>query len=759
MWECRACVLRCIRAIAGDAIRPQALAHRPLRQLTHPRLLGRRHASIAVATEHASPPALIPGKQPLEDSGADGPLHPPKKAAKKGSALTTQDKKHLELELKYLPDRVKLAQHVHYTLRNNQPAKALELCRLASKMHQVTVAWNHCIDFHMTRNEIPQALKIYNEMKKRAQWPDSYTYILLLRGLARPHHHGQDVKEGNVAKAMNIYNSMLGPTSRVRASVKHTNAVLKVCSAAQDMDALWGVIARMPAKGASAPDALTYTTLLNAMRFSAHAKDDTHPTFQEVTARKDRVVQEGRRIWLDVVAKWRGGEIHMDEELVCAMGRVLLMSRRLSDWDSVLDLVRQTMRIERLIPPLGHPERHTEHIPQEHEDEDGIVPEAEPEEDSEGYTDAPSTLAFKPVQPYPPDSAHPNRPTTLTWVQPGNATLSLLLTACTQLRIPKTAVAYWQHLTQTPYSLIPDLANFQSQLRLHAQNRSSALAARLLEGEMRAAGVEAKNQTFRLAMHACVRNKKSAASLDHAGTVVDVMERTSPDLDVHTLEQYLNLALFSDSGAKITSVLERLDPMVHNLRSRVTYGSEETGMRSPGVHLREKEAVVSFLRLMVGVIDTLMNRGLVAREEFGYWHARRSQLNSFVGRAGKSVEDLRGKVEGTVGAEEDGGEGEERKLRRTSPALKAFRDRRRAEFWGERRRVREMDGEGRGKRFEGVREWSEQWTRKRRVRRDEGVREWNGGWRRKRKEVGLRGEEGEGEVGFADSPMELSGRG
>jgi pentatricopeptide repeat protein len=388
MFECKACVLRCIRAIAGDAIGRQPFLQRPL--LLTPRLSHspfRRAASTALATarhDFKSPNSLVAGAQPVEEADEGGKVE---------SGIAIRDEKALKMELRYLQDPVKLAEHVRYTLRCNKPEKALDLCRLASRKQEVVVSWNACVDWYMSRNESQHAIKIYNEMKKRAQFPDSYTYLLLLRGLAKPHHHGQVVRESNLVKAMSIYNSMSSPTSRVKPNIIHTNAALRVCSAALDMDALWSIASRLPSSGDGSPDHVTYAILLNGIRHGAFGNSPEDVSVDQVAIRRNSAVQEGRRIWQEVIAKWRAGEIHIDEELVCAMGRLLQMSSRMSDWDDVLNLIRQTMKIERQIAPLGSPARRADHVPQ---DSDAREPVLE-DEDSEGYKNAPSTKAFQPV--------------------------------------------------------------------------------------------------------------------------------------------------------------------------------------------------------------------------------------------------------------------------------------------------------------------------------------------------------------------------
>lgn len=616
MLECRACVLRCIRAIAGDTVQTQHV--RQTRLLLTPSLTRpiRRAASTALATKQD-------GIAELEKSSA----------FPKSGKLSNYKERDLKVELKYLGDPVKLAEHVHYTLRCNKPEKALDLCRLASKQEEVIVSWNHCVDWYMSQGKIDDAIKIYNEMKKRAQFPDSYTYIHLLRGLARPHHHGQPVREANVARAVSIYNSLSAPNSRVKPSILHTNAVLKVCSEALDMDALWGIAGKLPKSGPGAPDHITYAILLNAIRHGAFGKDPDNTIVEKISAMKTAAVQDGRRIWQEIVGKWRAGEIHIDEELVCAMGRLLLISSRMQDWDDVLNLVQQTMNIERQIPPLGDPNRNTEHVPQISD-----APEAEPEaEDSEGYKDTPAVKAFKSVGPLAPDSAHPKRPTSLSWVKPDNSTLNMLIGACTLMRTPKTASAYWDLLTSDPYGLKPDIANFHALFRLLNKSRASARAVSILKEGMSAASVRPKNQTFRMVMSICLRDKKNPHTLDHARTVIDVMEASSSDPDVHTLSQYLQLALLTDNGAKIVAALDRLDSIVHNLKSRISYGADETNL-SPEEHALDKEEGVRFLQTMVGAIDILLHRGLVPREEYSHWHGRRGQLTQFIGRASNNLE-------------------------------------------------------------------------------------------------------------------------
>src|SRR2546421_9637627 len=132
-------------------------------------------------------------------------------------------------------------------------------------------------------------------MKKRAQPPDAFTYTILLRGLATHVNYPQ-----SLAKALSIYHSLFAPNSSVKPSIIHTNAVLKVCARAKDLDSMWGIAARLPTTGKNAPDSLTFTTILNALRQNASEQmgEQVNSEAQQ-RHRKEKAIREGRRIWDD----------------------------------------------------------------------------------------------------------------------------------------------------------------------------------------------------------------------------------------------------------------------------------------------------------------------------------------------------------------------------------------------------------------------------------------------------------------------------
>ena len=174
-----------MRAIAGDA----AFARQPLQQrlLLTPHLQqrpSRRALSSTTTRSNRDGDALDTFDDAFDEIEFDGApkattpavVTETQKQLRKAKGVQVENKKSLQMELRFLKDPLKLSEHVKYTLRCEKPEKALELCRLASKDMNCVVSWNAVIDWLMKKHKINEALKVYNEMKKRAQFPDGYTY-------------------------------------------------------------------------------------------------------------------------------------------------------------------------------------------------------------------------------------------------------------------------------------------------------------------------------------------------------------------------------------------------------------------------------------------------------------------------------------------------------------------------------------------------------------------------------------------------------
>lgn len=120
---------------------------------------------------HSSTTAAVQGQEPLSTApvrsfrrkGFNQYGEQRVNAIRKGQQL---NKKHLERELPFLRDPLKLADHILGLLRQDEQRKALETVRLASsKMVSCTVSWNHLVDYEMSKGRVTSAIKIYNEVK------------------------------------------------------------------------------------------------------------------------------------------------------------------------------------------------------------------------------------------------------------------------------------------------------------------------------------------------------------------------------------------------------------------------------------------------------------------------------------------------------------------------------------------------------------------------------------------------------------------
>ena len=304
------------------------------------------------------------------------------------------------------------------------------------------------------------------QMKKRAQFPDSYTYTILLRGLSWNAH-----TSGVLSKALSIYHSLSAPNSRVEPSIMHTNAALKVCARAGDMDALWGVAGKIPENGPAAANAITYITILNAIRQSLLVDAPKGESEDETAARRERGIMEGRRMWEDIIGRWRRADLAIDEELVCAMGRLLLIGSRPRDWDDVPEQYRI--------------------------DDDHLSPDNVPARGDEFLALTPQGVGSAVSSP-------------LIYVRPGNNTLSLVQEACQKVVANKAAQEYWDLLTDpTTYKITPDLNNLNMRLRNLRQNRASSAAVQVLQQDMMNRAIRPPPGTFRIAMSTCVRDKNN----------------------------------------------------------------------------------------------------------------------------------------------------------------------------------------------------------------------------------------------------------
>ncbi|KAF2444898.1 pentatricopeptide repeat protein-like protein [Karstenula rhodostoma CBS 690.94] len=525
-------------------------------------------------------------------------------------------------ELQHLHDPLEVAAFVKQELAKGKTKEMQQLVRMASHSMQVVVSWNHIIDHLMRSASVSEAFKVYNEMKKRGQFPDSYTYTIVLRGLSN-----NPDQSGVASKAIAVYHSLSAPNSRVKSSIIHTNAVLSVCARALDMDALWGFAAKIPESGPGAADARTFTIILNAIRQSLLVDAPLGEGENELAHRRERGVAEGRRMWEDVVGKWRNADLVIEEELVCAMGRLLLVGSRPRDWDDVLSLVEQTMDIPRLVPRLGTIAR--EALPRIRAP--NTPPEFKPENEDDGSKRGNEFLALT-------EDGKKSRP--LTYATPSNATLSMVLEACQKVVAPKAADEYWDVLTDPgTYAIVPDNNNLHQRLRLLRTNRASSAVVQMLQEESFAKQLVVKPGTFRLAMSTCVRDKNNHNSLKNATQILQLMMEALPDADAKTVYKYAELAVDFPlaKGEDLVEALTYLQPVANSIRVQLNVGTEKTygGRSSAGTKVLSPEArndAIAALRKIYAVFDRLILSNLIPEEQKAPFKAERARMSALIQR-------------------------------------------------------------------------------------------------------------------------------
>ncbi|KAL9625760.1 MAG: hypothetical protein Q9160_000080 [Pyrenula sp. 1 TL-2023] len=459
-----------------------------------------------------------------------------------------ESKKRALHEMKYLQDPFRLAGHVQQLLRHDEVQRAYDLLLTSQKEgSRNIVSWNHIIDYHMHNRKVSDALWYYNQMKKRGTRPDSHTYMIMLRGLA----HNYD-KQNVTAEAVSIYTSMKASNSTTKPSILHHNAMLNVCNKTGDVDALFGIAGSMPETGPNSPDSWSYSIILSALNSHIHklktmyAKEDRQ-RYAEIT----RAMQDGRKLWEDIIRRWRAGDVSIDESLVTAMAFLFLSTGREADTKDVLSLVHQTMNI-RPPPQIGLLD----------------VLKASERDDTPDPADSSDSSDIQ-TQVSEPSSG---------FVNPGNPTLNCLLEAAHQLRSRKIGDWYWNRFHHMPelankpqLPIQIDFGNYCAYLRLLSLSHASTKAVEVVKsfeteslGKKDGHEIAASAYPFFLAMEACRRDKDSKHAFPNATAIFETMQKTLPEPQPRVLRAYLLIARITTPGLPTYSP----PGMLNNRRTR-----------------------------------------------------------------------------------------------------------------------------------------------------------------------------------------------
>lgn len=399
--------------------------------------------------------------------------------------------------------------------------------------------------------------------------------------------------------ALSIYHSLLAPNSRVKPTITHANAALNVCAKNNDMDALWGIAARLPHAGPGAANNYTFTTILNAMR--QNALISKKETGDEGSKGHEAILQQGRTLWADVIDRWRRGDLHIDEELVCAMGRLLLIGERPRDWDDILSLVQQTMNIPRFSPRLG-----TISTPRMES------PSLSGKNDWKDVGNVDDLFDDPPKTPMVRGAPASQTTSSLVYAAPGRNTLSLIMSACLSIGQRRVGSGYWELLTDSrSYNVVPDQDNKHSYLRILRQARAARDAVDFVRVEM--AETPALAKTYRIAMSTCLRSigvarQDDVTAVKAANELFEIMKERLCDVDVTTLRQYVELLKTVDS-ADIVPMVKGIQLLTGDKASADRKFAEYEKLIREAHSSEERTTIRDILRNIIAILDRTIQRG------------------------------------------------------------------------------------------------------------------------------------------------------
>ncbi|KAI2630827.1 hypothetical protein GGR54DRAFT_171979 [Hypoxylon sp. NC1633] len=587
MFACNACLRTALVGLIGHAFRMKTTsATSRLAIASNQSCRQRRYATAAALVETAEQYATREDKMPSQRISSR------EWAAKK--------------ELQYLTDPLHIATHVQKLLRKGDFEKAALITRRASKDLKVAVSWNHLIDHQLQHGKLHAGIKLFNEMKKRAILPNSQTYTIIFRGCAVSPHPKLAVSE-----AIRIYNAMLA-NSRIKPNTIHMNAVLQVCAKARDLDSAFA-IAKSATDGLRAPDSYTYTTIFNAIR-STVSQRQNGPAQEVDIAEQEKATQnavkQAKSIWEEVMSKWRAGSMVIDEELLCSMGRILLLGTY-HDVNSIQALVEETMMIPREV-------------------ETALRGSSSKGPNLDGaYTDVKSvTLSAGSEETSAP------RSTAMSHALPGNNSLSMILSVLEKTGKTTNAPRYWDIFTEK-YHVVPDANNWQLLFTVLRRGKNSAKTALYLRVMPAEAMVP---KTFRTAMSTCIRDINNAYSFSNATEVLQIMMAKLRNPDLMTLRLYLRVAysnkhyILKIHGEKIGTAMkafgQRLADALDNLWE--PYNVMIKQCKNDGPESETKRELVALIRKMIAAYDRIISNHWVSPEAEEKYKPRRNDMNRVV---------------------------------------------------------------------------------------------------------------------------------
>lgn len=460
--------------------------------------------------------------------------------------------------------------------------------------------------------------------------------------------------------------------SRIKPSTIHKNALLKMCAKANNIEAMFAIANSFESKKDARANNLTFTTILNGLRMSilVDSRSDLSPMQKRQNTRN--ALLEARRTWARLTDIWRTGEIWIDEELVAAMGRILLTGD-LQDNDDVLSMIEQAMNIPRQIPPRTRMPDEVVALQKEQEEEQQaqLMQPEENKENTERLPDpspieAPvqpvpdSVELFAPVKPIAPESTSGKTKAPLIqgnngFAQPGNNTLSVLMSACLALKSKEAATKYWSIITSL--NVKPDAENYHAYLRILRLFRSSTETVAVL---LHMKQQDLQHKTFRIAMSTCERDKQNRNAFANAGKILELMLQSPLKQEsAAILISYLQIAIscpaytasgpsgrlqYSDhaQGRQILRALDRLEPFWRKIKTTLLITNPGLDSKSEAERKELTGDFALLVRRMIGACDQLMSKGLVTPEDKKDVSRYRSRLSALSNRS-RFASDIKAK--------------------------------------------------------------------------------------------------------------------
>ncbi|KAI5298768.1 hypothetical protein KEM55_002961, partial [Ascosphaera atra] len=342
--------------------------------------------------------------------------------------------------------------------------------------------------------------------------------------------------------------SLCKPTSEIEPSTIHHNALLEVCARHGNMEELWQAVDQLPESGPGAPDARTYTIILNAMRAGVDqetAKMNSWSQKEGITIKRKETLVEAKKVWSIVVAQLQKGKLALDSRLIAAMGKTLLTGDEKDAWD-VFRLLNQTTGLPlpsaRVNKSLLHENANLQSAPEVSGSDDLFAPL-----DQEKISKNVEVSVGEKVK-----SIHTNL---------GNPGLSLLMETCLELP-PGLGISigkfYWDILTNPKgaYKVVPDSAAFHDYLRLCRVGRSSRETYRAIVQAKEQAPEVLQLKTFIIAISTCERDKNNPNVFMIAGKLLDLMDQTQRVPEPKVLIRYVDLIEHLTTDERLRSRLE-----------------------------------------------------------------------------------------------------------------------------------------------------------------------------------------------------------